>query len=65
MKVTPACESLNLKVADDDATGLAGSVVIVGVGVVTVKVSLAAADGVFEPTCASTLNVWDPPDDKL
>ena len=51
--------------ADVELVGFAGSEVIVGVGVVTVQVSDAAAEGVFEPTWASTAKVFDPPLDTV
>jgi hypothetical protein len=39
-----------VKVADVELVGFAGFELIVGVGVVTVQVYDAAAEGVFEPT---------------
>jgi hypothetical protein len=54
-----------VKVAEEDATGFEGSPVMTGVGVVTVKVSVVTAEGVLEPTCASTEKVCDPLDDNV
>jgi hypothetical protein len=65
LNVAPDCESLYLKVAEEEATGLAGSEVMTGVGVVTAKMYVACEDGVSEPICASTEKVWDPPDDNV
>jgi len=49
-----------LNVADVELVGFAGSEEIVGMGAVTVQVSDAAAEGVFDPTWASTAKVFDP-----
>jgi len=38
LKLTPDCESEYVKLADDEATGFAGSETMLGAGVVTVQV---------------------------